>query len=162
MATNFLHAAGTSGFIATPFSLMTTELNTLANGSVAVSSVGGTSGKFSQTNFANAQYAYIWLTLGGNFAFTPAAGANLAGWFINSTDGGTTFEKSSVAPPRAPDFLIPIAAASYSASDVVYATGMVPVPYGTVKVLIQNNAGASASLASSGNILTIGPVADQY
>jgi hypothetical protein len=162
MATNFLHNTGTSGFLVTPFNLMTTELNTLTNGSIVVSSVGGTSGVFSQTNTSQAQYGYVWITLGGNFAFTPAAGANLAGWFINSTDGGTTFEKSSVAPPRAPDFLIPLTAASYAASDVVYAAGLVPLPYGSFKVLIQNNAGASASLASSGNILKVGPTADQY
>jgi hypothetical protein len=162
MTANFLHATGTNGFIATPFSLMTTELNTLTNGSVAVSSVNGTSGVFNQTDTAHAQYGYIWLTLGGNFAATPAVGACITGWFINSTDGGTTFEKSSAAPPRAPDFVIPLTNAAYSASDVVYASGLVQLPYGSFKVLIQNNAGTSASTASSGNILKCAPVADQY
>lgn len=162
MATNFLHAAGTNGFLTTPFNLMTTELNTLTNGSTVVSSVGGTSGVFSQTNTTQGQYGYVWITLGGNFAATPAAGANLTGWFINSTDGGTTFEKSSAVPPRAPDFIIPLNAATYAASDVVYASGLVPLPYGSFKVLIQNNAGTSASTASSGNILKCGPTADQY
>ncbi len=164
MATNFLHAAGTNGFIQTPFSLMTTELNSLPFNNTVVSSVNGTSGKFSQSNFANAQYGRIWLTLGGNFAATPSTGGCLVGWFLRSTDGGTTFEdtNSNTMLPRTPDFWIPLVAAAYSANDVVFADGLVLLPYETCKVWIANLAGASASLASSGNILTCGPVADQY
>lgn len=164
MATNFLHAAGTNGFIVTPFSLMTTELNTLTNGSTVISSVNGTSGKFNQTSFGSAQRCRIWITLGGNFAATPAAGANIAGWWNFSTDGGTTFEdtNANTAIPRPPDFVIPLVAAAYAASDVVYAIGAPLLPWETCKVWIQNNAGASASLAASGNILTCAPVADQY
>jgi hypothetical protein len=41
MATNFLEATGTNGFIATPFNLMSTELNSLANNNSATSSAGG-------------------------------------------------------------------------------------------------------------------------
>ena len=117
MPTNFLHATGTNGFIVTPFSLMTTELNSLANGNTVVSSVGGTSGKFNQTNFGSAQIGRIWLTLGGNFGATPAAGGNITGWWNFSTDGGTTFEdtNSNTAIPRPPDFIIPLVAAAYSA-----------------------------------------------
>lgn len=164
MPTNFLHAPGTDGFIVTPFDLMSSDLNSLSNGNTVVSSVEGASGVFDQTDFGSAQYGLIWITLGGNFGATPAAGGCLTGWFLQSTDGGSTFEdtNSNTPLPRAPDFVIPLVAAAYSASDVVFANGLVLLPYPSVKVYLQNNAGASASLASSGNLLTCGPVADQY
>ena len=41
---DFLLDPGTNGFIATPFNLMTTELNSLVNTDRALSSVGGSSG----------------------------------------------------------------------------------------------------------------------
>ena len=72
MATDFLLDAGTRGFKATPFNLLSTELNTLGNGSAATSSVGGTSGVYSQTNWVNCPFGSVYFTGGG--AFTPSAG----------------------------------------------------------------------------------------
>lgn len=159
MASDFLLDAGTNGFIATPFNLFSTELNTLTNGSTATSSVGGTSGVYSQTNFANAQKTLVYFQAGG--AFTPTAGGCLAGWWLYSDDGGTHFEKtvSSTALPRAPDFLIPLFASAYASGD--RAWGYVSrAPWPSCKVYVQNNAGAS--LPSSGNLILAAPVAEKY
>src|SRR5262245_39561420 len=129
MPTNFLHASGTNGFIATPFDLFPASeaaFDSLANGNCVTSSSGGTSGKFNQTNFANAQYGLIWFTV-GDTAFTPTAGGNLTGWFIHSPDGGSVFENtdSNVAIPRPPDFIIPFTAAALNTSDIIFASGLV-------------------------------------
>lgn len=160
MATNFLDAAGTNGFIATPFNLMTTELNTLGNVSSAVSSVGGTSGVFTQTNFANAVWGSVHFKSGG--AFTPTAGGFIAGWFLFSPDGGSTFEKtvSNTDMPRTPDFLIPLFASAYASSDLAEAAGLIKLPWWSTKVFIMNHAGVA--LPSSGNVIQVGPVAVQY
>lgn len=169
-ATNFLESAGTNGFIATPFSLMTTELNTLTYGSAVTSSVNGTSGVFSQSSGGSSIWCSIWLKLGGNFAATPAVGGVIEGWFLRSSDGGTTFESavatasSTVAAlPRAPDFILPASAATYASGNLIWAAGdYVKLPWTSYKVIIQNLLGTSASTASSGNILTCGPTAIQY
>lgn len=170
--TNFLHAAGTNGFIATPFALFNNTdaaFDTLTNGSSVTSANGGTSGKFNQTNFANAQYGYIWLIV-GDAAWTPTAGGNLSGWFIHSTDGGTTFENTdaNVAIPRPPDFIIPFTAAALNTSDVIYAVGAGPggtveLPWDTVKIYVQNNSGATMGNTTTTHAqIFCGPVADQY
>jgi len=162
MSSNFLLAAGTNGFIATPFNLQSTELNALAAGHTAVSSVGGSSGVFSQTNTAHAPQGSIWFSAGGSF--TPSAGDHIDGWFLRSSDGGTTFEKvvSNTTPPRPPDFVIPLFGSAYASSDLAWVSGgFVLLPWESFKVLIQNNC-ASAALPSTGNVIDLGPVALQY
>jgi hypothetical protein len=160
VATNFLEAAGTNGFIATPFNLQSTELNALANGSSAVSSVGGTSGAFTQTNTANAIWGEIAFTAGG--AFTPTAGGYIAGWFLYSPDGGTTYETaaSNTDLPRSPDFIIPLMAAAYASGNIAQASGIVRLPWWTFKVFTVNHSGAT--LPATGNLIKLGPVAIQY
>lgn len=166
---NFLYATGTYGFITATFDLLTTELNTLASASgVATSSVGGTSGKFSQTNTGSAIQANIWFTSGG--AFTPAAGAYLAGYFLRSHDGGTNFETliataSATVPalPRSPDFIIPCyeGGTALASGNIKYAQGpSVLLPVTTFKVVLHNLTGAA--LPASGNKLSIGPAAVAY
>ena len=86
MPTNFLQE---SGFLVTPFNLMTTELNALGSGANVVSSVGGTSGVFTQTNFGSGIYGMVHFKAGG--AFTVVAGGYIAGWWLYSPDG-TNFE----------------------------------------------------------------------
>lgn len=156
--TDFLLDAGTNGFIVSPFSLETTELNGLASAAVAVSSVGGSSGVFSQASFGNAIWGSVWFKSGGSF--TPSAGGNLAGWWLKSPDGGTTFEKSTAAPPRTPDFIIPLNASAYSSGDLVFSSSLVRLPAPSCKVMIQNNAGVA--LPSTGNVVTAGPIAMRY
>lgn len=165
MAVNFLQAAGTNGFIATPFNLQSTELNALASGGAATSSVGGSSGVFSQTNDANAIWGSVYFTAGG--ASTPTAGGYIAGWFLRSTDGGTTFESAIATPSttvpalqRSPDFIIPFSAAALSTGNIVWATGLVRLPFESYKVVIQNMTGAA--LSASGHTVKLGPVATQY
>ena len=160
MATNFLQASGTNGFIATPFNLMSTELNTLANNSSAVSSVGGSSGIFTLANFANAIWCEIYFTFGG--ACTPVAPNAIYGWFLFSPDGGTTFETTAANTdlPRAPDFIIPILISAYATGNIAQASGLVRVQAGSSKVFINSHVGAS--LPSSGNLIKAAPVAIQY
>jgi hypothetical protein len=161
MATNFLLTAGTTGFIATPFNLQSSQLNSLGNGNTAISSVGGTSGVFNQTNIANAMMGEIWFQAGG--AFTPTAGGSLWGWFIPSDDGGAHFEKlvANTAPPRSPDFIIPLFTSAYAAGDRQWCQGRyVMLEWASFEVLIQNNAGVT--LPASGNLVYLGPVATQY
>lgn len=164
-ATNFLDAAGTNGFIATPFNLQTTELNAQTNGAASTSSVGGSSGKFSQTDFASGIWGLIWFISGGSF--TPTAGGVISGWFLQSTDGGTTFEALVSTPsttvaalPRAPDFIIPFDAAALASGNIKFCSGLVKLPWPSCKIVLQNNTGAT--LPATGNIVVCGPVATQY
>lgn len=160
MASDFILDPGTNGFIATPFNLMTTELNALASGSVATSSVGGTSGVFTQTNFANAQKCFITFKAGG--AFTPTAGGNITGWWLMSPDGGTTFEialGSNLALPRPPDFIIPLFASAYASGNLSFSS-VIRAPWSSCKAFIQNNSGVA--LAATGNVIQAAPVAERY
>lgn len=161
MPTNFLEAAGTSGFITTVLNLQTTELNALAAAHTAVSTVGGTSGVFSQTNIGSGIFGDIWLKFGGTF--TPAPGDSLFGYFLRSPDGGSTFEKtvSNVQPPRPPDFIIPLYNSAYASGDLAFASGLVKLPYTSFKVLTFPNIGAT-TFPATGNVLTVGPEANQY
>lgn len=137
------------GLIASAITVMTTELNNLANGSSALSSVNGSSGVFNSTSFAQAVWADIFLNIGGpNLAGTLAAGANVAGWFLPSPDG-TVYEWSqgnTIAPPRPPDFIIPLpAATSLAAASIFKSAGMVLLNPTQQKLIIQNNSGQTLS-----------------
>ena len=169
-ATNFLEAAGTNGFIATPFNLQSTELNALGSGTCATSSVGGTSGVFSQSNNANAIWGSIFFSSGGTF--TPAAAQAIEGWFLLSSDGGTTFEtqtatcSTTVAPlARAPDFVIPLSAAAYASGNLAWISGrFAQLPWESYKVVIWNQASGAAATAlpATTNLIKLGPTAIQY
>lgn len=166
MSTTLQLDPGTNGWVHAIVDLLTTELNTLASGSAATSSVGGTSGVFSQSNFANAPLLEIWFTSGGTF--TPAAGAYLAGWFLKSTDGGVTFETivatPSVGPPvvpalsRSPDFTIPLDNAAFASGNIRFGT-ITNAPAPSTKVVLQNLSGGA--LPASGNKITAGPYSYQ-
>jgi len=147
-----------SGFLVNPFNLMTTELNTLANATSVTSSVGGTSGVFTQTNTGSGLWGIVHFKAGG--AFTPTQGGYLAGWFLYSPDG-SAFEKvaSNTDVPRAPDFIIPFIAAAHATNDVVQCSGLVRLPWWSFKVYVMSRVGAS--LAASGNVLQLGSVAVQ-
>ena len=161
MATSFLYNSGTSynGLLESAFALETTELNGLTNSSVAVSSVGGTSGVFNQSNTAQAIWSELFLTLGA-VGSALSAGANIAGWFVQSFDGGTTFEQSSVAELRPPDFIIPLPATTVSGGSIYKAAGLVRLPALPFKVMLQNNTGQT--LAATANTLKCAPIAVQY
>lgn len=168
MPTNFLDTAGTNGFIQAQFNLMTTELNTLGSGLAATSSVGGTSGVFTQTNWANAIWGGIQFKSGG--AFTPTAGGIIAGWFLISQDGGSTFEAviatasaTVMALGRAPDFVIPTyeGGAAWASGNIRALQGrFIKTPWESHKIVFQNLSGVA--LPASGNVLSGTGQAIQY
>ncbi len=157
MATNFLEAAGTSGFIATPFALMgTTDLSGLTN----TSTITSTASALSQTTFANAIWCQIFFQAAG--AFTPTAGGMILGWWLNSDNGGTNFEKvvTNTALPRTPDFVIPLFASAYASGDRSWSQGYVKAPWPSCKAYIQNMAGVT--LSANNHLIQACPVAVQY
>jgi hypothetical protein len=161
MATNFLWDAGTSnnGLLTSAVTLQSTEMNSLANASLIVSSVGGASGVFTNSNTAQALLGEIYLTLGA-IGTALSAGANLAGWFLTSPDGGTTYESTTVQPARPPDFWVPLPATTISGGTTFKAVGPIGIPALEFKVLVMNNTGQA--LAASANTIKLAPVAVQY
>jgi hypothetical protein len=167
VAVDFLWAAGTSnnGLIASALSLLTTELESVTSASVVQSSVGGSSGLFTNANTGQAIWGEIFY-YPGNAGLTTGSGApNLAGWFETTPDG-TAFESSAAAPARPPDFIIPLPASTAigGANNTVYkAAGLVRLPALKFYVLIQNNAGATLGAGgTSAPYIKLAPVAVQY
>ena len=173
MTTNFLHYLGTdspsagSGFLKEPFELFNqtdAAFDTLANATGVTSANAGSSGKFNQTHYGQAQFGYIWLVV-GDTGWTPTAGGTMSGWFVHSADA-VSFEKTT--PARAPDFYIPLSAIAYASGDILYATGggpngAVEIPWDTHKVHVVNNSGATMGNTSTTHAkLWVGPVAEQY
>lgn len=159
MVANFLWNTGTSndGQIASALTLMTTEMNTLASGSYALSSVGGTSGLFSTANTGAALWGVPSFTFGGTI--TPASPLNISAWFAETIDG-TTFEDASNLLARAPDIVFAFSANSY-VSKTVFAQGrIVRLPALKFKLIVQNNIGGS--LPASGNVIKLGLIAPAY
>lgn len=162
---NALHAAGTNGFIVTPFTVISSsEFSALTNGSGVVSANSGSSGKFTQSNFGNAQFGFFYLTV-VTAGWTPTAGGCISGWYELYTDGATTLETLRATPsstvaafPRPPDFSIPLPAAAMSAGDV-YFSQRVALPYAGCKVYVQNNTGATTGTGN--HTITCCPIGDQ-
>ena len=157
---NFIHQTGTNGFLTGTSSGLalssTSELASLGSSANFVCSK-----VLSQATTLSAQYGYVVLTIGSSFL--PAAGGNLAGWWMNSIDGGTTYESTAGANlpmARSPDFIIPISTAGANNGSIYYANGpIVPIPYGTFKVVVQNNFGVTMGTSTYINLY---PVADTY
>lgn len=160
MATNFLWNTGTSnnGLITSALDLATTELNSLTSGSYVISSVGGASGVFTNSNTAAAMWAVPVWTWGGTL--TPGGNVNMSCWFAESLDG-STFEDASNLLARAPDIVFAFSANSYTSGKIVLAQGRIcRVPALKFKVITQNN--VNGTLPSSGNKVTLGLFAEQY
>ncbi len=156
--TPFLWGAGASnnGLLQSALTLLSTEMNSLANAGTALSSVGGSSGLFSNSDTGQATQGDVYLTLGA-ISSALVAGAVVSGWFLPSPDGGTTFDNyvSGAALSRAPDFIVPLPATTITAGWAYKSFGMhkVIVPAYKFKVMIQNNTGQT--FASSGNTLIL-------
>ncbi len=157
----FQYEAGTAGYITTPFALETTELNALASGACAISSVGGTSGVFSQTQTLGAPQGDIWFKSGGTF--TPAAGGYLAVWFLPLDAAGPTAETAVASCSttvsglaRSPDAIVALVNAAYASGNLAWAQGRyVTIPANSFKVLVQNLTGGS--LPATGDQILLGP-----
>lgn len=145
MTSPFLWGAGTSnsGLLVSALTLMSTELNALASGSLIVSSVGGTSGTFNNSNTSQGIIGDVWLEVGSTaFATTVGSTPNVACWFVTTPDG-SKFESSTIAPSRPPDFVISTPTAILAASSNWKTPGVCQVVYPPFpfKVILQNNLG---------------------
>lgn len=164
MATNFLYYAGTSGntglLVATPVTLVSTEMVSLGTSAVAIGATTFTSSYTGQGILAD-----LFLTFSTSIS-APTPGANFAVWFLTSPDGGTTFESSvtfNPVPNRSPDALIPISTIAINSSSVFRSQGIVRVPALEFKVAIQNNLGTTFSSTTVANpTLKLAPYAIQY
>ena len=165
MATNFLeYAGGSNGFLVAPTNIISSELNSLGNGSTATSSVAG---PFSQTTWSSGIILTGYFTAGA--IMTATVGGVLAGWWLRSTDGGTTFESlvatastTVAALPRPPDFVIPVyeGGVALVTSSIKWAQSEFVYPWVSAKALIQNLSGVT--LPATGNTIKVGSVAIQY
>lgn len=149
------YAAGTGGFVTAPYNLFTTELNTLASGNTAISSVGGTSGVFDQSNTGGYVWGVLSFVSGGTW--TPAANGYIEGWWLGKDDA-TGYQKylSNAAQARPADWVIGLLNTSHASGDVVGADGLVRLPAHAHKVLTRSVAGAT--MPSSGNKIMVGAV----
>lgn len=141
----------------TAVTLLTTELNSLATGTGAVSSVGGSSGVFNSvagggtSNLDGYLQGRYELVLANASTISVAGAINV--WFLRSIDG-SNFEdgSSSVFPKRSPDL-------TFFPNGVTTAQRLVvdaPLPPGNFKVLLLPlNLGSGAQFASSGNTLKV-------
>lgn len=151
----YFFAQGGHRAMETPISIIgVSELNALANGNTVTGSAGGSGGIFSATQIKNLAAGEVFLTCAGSF--TPTAGGCISGWFLRSSDGGTTFEKttSNTALARPPDFIIPLNAVATVSGDVYFAAGEIRLPSCPFKVYVQNNAGVS--LGASNHTMSLG------
>lgn len=161
MATNFLAATGTNGFLTaspvTAFSAATTTINSVANAATVISTL-----VFSQTDTAHGLLGYVSLTVGSSFG--PTAGGNITGYWVQSPDGGTTYESTILVRP--PDWMISLSTSTSSSpgtetSGSAYRLSpLCAMPWGTFKVAIVNNSGVT--LGTSGNSIAFQTVAMQY
>jgi hypothetical protein len=166
-ASDFLQSPGENGYIVPPFSLMSSELDSLAQGGGAISSVAGGRGIFSQKDTGSAVFAAIYFVSGGDFTPTVAA-ADIAGWFLASPDGGKTFETvvqtphhANLALTRPPDFIIPLGEAAYATGNQAWCSGgVVQLPWGSFKLEVQQFSGVT--LPPSGNLINCAPVAIRH
>ena len=168
---NFIHNVGSGGGFFSTKRVVTwsTSLNGLASGSRAISDTTADTGLFSQSSFSSAPYGTAFFTT-VTTGWTPTPGGTFACWFLQSTDGGTTFEVESRTTPtatvpavaRAPDFLIPVytGGTAISAGDILFAQNPFPIPYLSCKLIVQNMTGAN--LAAQAHTLTIAGLADTY
>lgn len=148
--TTSLWAPGTSndGNYVALLTLATTELNSLTTGSYAISSVGGASGIYTNSNTGQAMFGIPIFTFGGTV--TPATPFILSCWFLQSADG-TTFEDSSALLARAPDFVFAFSANAYASKTVIAPRVVVPALKWKLGVL----SGVGATLASTGNTIKL-------
>lgn len=162
MTTNFLqYSGGTGGFLTSPINLFTTELNALGSGNTVTSSVGGTSGVFTQSSVGSGIWGKVFFKSGG--AFTPTGSPFLSIWWLESEDAGSNFATAITANADMPlpaDVVIPLYAAAYASGNRAWASGLILLPFTSHKAFIRNSSGVG--LPATNNIIQFGSVAVQY
>lgn len=153
----------TNGLWTSAITVMTTELDSKANAAVAASSVNGNSGVFPNTFFGQAIWADIFYMIGSpGMTGTLQAGACISGWFLTTPDQ-STYESVTVAPPRPPDFIIPLPSATSLAASSFFAARNIMLPALEFKLLVQNNTGQTLSTGgTTAPYIKIAPIAMQY
>lgn len=128
--------------------LLSTELNSLANNSNAVHA--------SSVTITSANFLRCELELVVTFGTAPTANSVLVVWLLREIDG-TNFEDgtSSVIPTGVPDAVFPLRAVTTAQRMVVEC----PMPPGPIRALIRND-GSGQTTAASGNTLKIRPVTE--
>lgn len=129
--------------------VMSTELNSLANNALAV---GGT--PFDNTAGQTGDGSVLCdVELVVTFGTGPNATSGLSIWFLGTQDG-TNYEdgSSSVAPARNADLFIPVRSVTTAQRIMRRAV----LPPGKFEVLAKND-GTGQSMASSGNTIKIRP-----
>lgn len=128
--------------------LMTTELNALANNAGATSSVGGTAGVFANivgtANMDGNSRGKIEFKMGGTVT-TLTAGGSIKVWFLKSVTG----YESGTPPVRNPDVVIPLDALTVAQT----VTRECNFPVGNFKLYAQNSATGQA-MPATGNVLS--------
>jgi hypothetical protein len=131
----------TYGTIAT---LLTTELNAMANNALVLSS---------ETSLSEIDYLECDVQISCTFGTAPTASSGFSVWFLRKPDGSTYEDGgTSVTPSRAPDLVIPVRAVNTAQVIVVQAYS----PPGNFKVLIKND-GTGQALSASGHTLKLLP-----
>lgn len=171
MATNFLYYPGTTtapntGLVASVQTLLSSDMVGVASSGTVISAFNGNSGVFTSSNTGQAVWGAVFLTWGTSASTGPAAGGNIAGWFLLSPDGGTTFESSvhtaSLPNRRPPDFIVYHSTESINSSDT-YVAPAIRLPALAFKVMVQNNLGITSPSSATGYpALKLAPFAVQY
>ncbi len=137
-----------SGSIAT---LLSTELNSLANNGLAVPASSG-------TYSASGGYILAEIELVVTYGTNPTANTGISVWFCRAIDG-TNYENgfdAAVTPARSPDIVIPVRAVTTAQR----ITRRCLLPPGTFIPLLKND-GTGQSMAASANTLKILPLTFQ-
>ncbi len=153
--------------LGTQATLLSTELNALADNALVISSVIASSGVYNNTAGSGVSsttgdgYKRGLLCLSNaSLAGVPTAGGTYDVWFLKSIDAGSSnFEdgSASITPKRAPDASF---AVDTSRSTAVVQEIEVPVPATYFKILFRNNATGRALNATTNTVKLI-PLTDQ-
>lgn len=131
--------------------LLTTELNALANNAAALSAA------YNNTQGGGGGDGYLMadLELYVTYGTAPTAGTGCSVWFLQTEDG-TNYEDGSnsgpVIPARAPDLVFPLRNVN-TAQRIIRTVGLPP---GNFKVLLRND-GTGQAMSASGHTLKIRP-----
>jgi putative methionine-R-sulfoxide reductase with GAF domain len=146
MATTILKMTEHSAVV----SLLTTELNSLANNTNTAAGAAVTNA-VGQSNLDGYTRGKVELVLAA-YTGTPTANTCVKVWFLKTIDG-TNYEdgSASVTPARRPDVVIPVGAIASGPQRVTVECWM---PVGTFKPMARND-GTGITFAASGNTVKV-------